>query len=545
MLAVLLLINLWIDVDNVYMKDIQCTSLGGQSRFSILGLEDRQVLSCAASMAYINPFLPERIEWERKALGSEFIEEDSMWNLLVSHSKSRRNVDRVVERLSGILPLLTTPIASWSRCESEQTSKQLDEREQYAAATLFYLYHRYLDQFWDLIEDAHETTGALSAFGFYPQFQEEVRLLFPGPAFDAPEYKADHLFALAFQIARAFFYTHLFIIGDSTPTVELRARVWQSIFGADIRKYRSVLYAAFGDISTLILGESGTGKEVVARAIAFSRYIPFDAHARTFKESFLDSFFPLNLAAFSSTIIESELFGHRKGAFTGASIDRGGWFAQCGEHGSVFLDEIGEIDPLLQVKLLRVIETRSFYPLGDSRPVKFRGKLLSATNRDPTRLVEDGAFREDFYYRLCSDVIRTPTLYERLQSSSSELNILLRFLARRLVSVKQSEQLADSAAEWIRAHLGLDYKWPGNVRELDQCLRNVIVQGCYRPIEKSVKTVSGSAIELAEAMERSELSADEMVSRYCEIVYSTTGSYEQTGRRLRLDRRTVKRRLTR
>ena len=112
-----------------------------------------------------------------------------------------------------------------------------------------------------------------------------------------------------------------------------------------------------GDVTTLVTGPSGTGKELVARAIGLSRYIPFDAEGQAFADDTPRSFVPLNLSALSPTLIESELFGHRRGAFTGAVADRAGWLETCPPRGTVFLDEIGELDPAIQVKLLRVLQS--------------------------------------------------------------------------------------------------------------------------------------------------------------------------------------------
>ncbi len=157
----------------------------------------------------------------------------------------------------------------------------------------------------------------------------------------------------------------------------LRAAVWQSIFTHDMRRYRRTLYEQIGDFTTLITGPSGTGKELVARAIGLSRYTPFDPKTLTFTEDFTGSFHALNLSALPPTLIESELFGHRRGAFTGALQDRRGWLEVCRPLGTVFLDEVGELDASIQVKLLRVIQTRMFQPLGDTTDRHFHGTSVS------------------------------------------------------------------------------------------------------------------------------------------------------------------------
>ena len=304
-----------------------------------------------------------------------------------------------------------------------------------------------------------------------------------------------------------------------------------------MRRYRRALYERMDDVTTLIVGPSGTGKEVVARAIGLSRYIPFDARTQRFAARFGDLFHPLNLSALSPTLIESELFGHRRGAFTGALQDRAGWLETCEPFGTVFLDEIGDADPAIQVKLLRVLQARTFQRLGDTKPLLFRGKIMAATNRDLAREIQAGRFREDFYYRLCSDIIATPPLAEQLRESPDELPNLILFLARRLVGDEEADALADEVRAWIEEHLGPTYPWPGNVRELEQCVRNVLIRGEYRP---PTARDGHPEAQLAAALRAGELTADQLLARYCALVYAETRSYQETARRLGLDRRTVK-----
>ena len=264
------------------------------------------------------------------------------------------------------------------------------------------------------------------------------------------------------------------------PAARLRAAVWQSIFTHDMRRYRRTLYARMGDFATLITGPSGTGKELAARAIAQSRYLPFDERKLTFPDEDSAAFFPINISALSPTLVESELFGHRRGAFTGAIADRKGWLEMCPPAGAVFLDELGDLDPAIQVKLLRVIETRTFHPVGETAGRQFRGKLIAATNRDLAAGIREGRFREDLYYRLCSDQIATPSLAEQLADSPQVLRELIVYMTRRVAGA-EAETLAGEVADWIEQNLGADYPWPGNYRELEQCVKNVLIRRDYRP----------------------------------------------------------------
>ncbi len=188
------------------------------------------------------------------------------------------------------------------------------------------------------------------------------------------------------------------------------------------------------------------------------------------------------------------------------------------------------------MKLLRVIETRTFHPVGDTAGRQFRGKLITATNRDLAALMAKGRFREDLYYRLCSDQVVTPALAEQLADSPAVLRELVFYMARR-VAGEEAETLAAEVLEWVAAHLPADYAWPGNYRELEQCVKNVLIRRNYQPAQARVR----NAVEqFAVDARAGRLSADELLTRYVTIVYSRTGSYEETARRLGLDRRTVK-----
>jgi DNA-binding NtrC family response regulator len=217
--------------------------------------------------------------------------------------------------------------------------------------------------------------------------------------------------------------------------------------------------------------------------------------------------------------------------------DRAGWLEMCPPLGTVFLDEIGELDPAIQVKLLRVLQTRAFQRLGDTRDRHFAGKILAATNRDLAEEMRAGRFREDLYYRLCSDLIFTPSLEERLRDAPDERRTLLRFIAERVVGEAEGERLAAEADAWIDAELGDDYRWPGNVRELEQCVRNVMIRGAYQPARTNPPPVQQ---HLAEGFLTGSWTAEEMLRRYCTLTYAQTGSYQETGRRLGLDRRTIR-----
>ena len=205
----------------------------------------------------------------------------------------------------------------------------------------------------------------------------------------------------------------------------------------------------------------------------------------------------------------------------------------------MLLDEIGELDASIQVKLLRVLQTRELQRIGETTPREFRGKLIAATNRDLGAEMRAGRFREDLYYRLCADLIETPSLRDQLRDTPGELRNLVVFVCERVIGADEASDLAAEVLDCIERDLGPDYAWPGNVRELEQCVRNVLVRKRYTPPIASRTQDAGD--DVAAAWRDGGLTAKELLRRYCTRVYATTGSYQETARRLDLDRRTVKR----
>lgn len=209
--------------------------------------------------------------------------------------------------------------------------------------------------------------------------------------------------------------------------------------------------------TVLITGETGSGKEVAARFL--------HAMSGTGDRPFM----AVNCAAIPGELLESELLGHEKGAFTGASQRHLGYAERAGE-GILFLDEIGELRSELQAKLLRLIEDKSFYRIGGERPVPFKGRLVAATNADLPKLVAAGRFREDLYYRINVVSVRTPSLRERLQDIPW---LMERFFAESASRVETSLKGISSLAE----EAALSYGWPGNIRELRNRMERAVVLG--------------------------------------------------------------------
>jgi hypothetical protein len=498
---------------------------------------NHRFLEAVAKVAFANPFLPDRIEHEREALGDEFQPGSSrVWSRRSDVDDHKPNVRRIAERATAIIDDARTALADGQRASEK-------ELVLYEDVALYVLYDQFRTQLQAAIEPALEGEGGPPAkVSFWPDFKRAFQHYLVLPDRRLPgNHDPAHILAGFFQVRRAFHHIFDYIVGQSMPAARLRAAVWQSIFTHDLRRYRRSLYHRMTDIATLICGPSGTGKELVARAVGLSRYIPFDEKKASFTDDFRGSFHAINISALSPTLIESELFGHAKGAFTGATADRTGWLEQCKPLGTVFMDEIGELDGAIQAKLLRVVQSRTFARVGETTERPFHGKLIAATNRDLAQEMHNGCFREDLYYRLCSDLITTTPLREQLADTPEDLHNLVLFVANRIAG-DDAESLACEVERWIETHLGRDYPWPGNIRELEQCVRNCLVRGEYHPARPNEQPYDAERSWLAEA-ERGTLTADELVTHYCRWVHRQTGTYEATATRLALDRRTVKRRV--
>ena len=347
-------------------------------------------------------------------------------------------------------------------------------------------------------------------------------------------------FAFFYQIRRAFYFIDRGLIGKSDSMRHLRMALWNNIFTCDAFGYERYMWDKMEDFSTLLTGPTGSGKGAAAAAIGKSGFIPYDLDKQQFKASFTSTFIPVNLSQFAESLLESELFGHTKGAFTGAVSEHQGLLGLCGSHGTIFLDEIGEVSVPVQVKLLKVLEDRTFTPVGSHKIQRFGGRVIAATNQPIEQLREKGVFRDDFYYRLCSDCIHVPSLAERIQENPDELTELVEHFCT-VISGTQNTELTERVLEVIDKQLGgQHYTWPGNVRELAQCIRRVILKRDY---EGQIPKSEDQQPSLADRIESGTLTADELLDSYCKILYDRHGTYEQVAKLTALDRRTVKKRI--
>ncbi len=473
-----------------------------------LDSEERQKLTLMRAAAFANPFSAERDELDYKIAGLP---------RKVSNDQLMTTVKDVVSALLKDLG---------KRGKAALGGLHGDERALVKATVMFNCFHRYEAVFDRFIQEQLRAGDQEIACAF----GEEVLGDLEGAGFGAAE--AERAFAIFFQLRRAYFFIARSLAGTSPSMNTLRKQLWNNVFTFHAPWYESFLYKRMEDFSTLLLGETGTGKGTVAAAIGRSNYIPYDRAKKRFKESFTQAFVAINLSQFPASLIESELFGHRKGAFTGAVEHHAGVFARGSPHGAVFIDEVGDVEPWVQVKLLKVLQERVFSPVGSREKTRFEGRVIAATNKDVDELRARGELRHDFYYRFCSDVITLPPLRQRLAEDAGELDLLLAHVVEATLGTE-----AVTLVPTVRAHLEKalprGYSWPGNIRELEQGVRRVLLTGAYTgDLRRAAAAPAGPA--------GATPTAHEVLAAHCRKVYAERGTYEETARALGLDRRTVK-----
>ncbi|MFH0879217.1 MAG: sigma 54-interacting transcriptional regulator [Lentisphaerota bacterium] len=478
-----------------------------------LSASDREFFSVVAAAVFANPFSREREQLNARLAGSSITQP--------SEDPIERALKNVAERLARM----------------EKDGKVLPSK--YAAedgglleiALLFDVFHRFIPAFDQLIL----TQQASGDETLSVPFASEALTLLHRRGFTAAD--ALRYFSIFFQLRRAYYFIAHSLIGASPCMRALRERLWMNVFTGKMTHYVECLWNRMEDFSTLLLGETGTGKGAAAHAIGRSGFIPFVSQKNCFAESFTRGYVALNLSQFPESLIESELFGHRKGSFTGAIHDYDGVFSRCSEHGAIFLDEIGDLSLPVQIKLLKVLQERVFSPVGSHESKRFAGRVIAATNKSLDDLRRTGHFRDDFYYRLCSDVIVVPPLRQRLQESSAEMEQLISLVVRRTTG-KDSQSLVAEICDQLHKQPGRDYPWPGNVRELEQAVRRILLTGEYRGAPSPVALDPEG--ELLGGIRSGALSAEGLLGAYCRLLWTRHGTYEEVARRTGLDWRTAK-----
>jgi transcriptional regulator with AAA-type ATPase domain len=496
--------------------------------------EDRRFLKAVARVAFSNPFDATRIDAEKLALGDAFVAAGLVWCRRGPTVVPNENIRRIAARLRPILERTRERLAA-----GEALSEA--DRLLYMEACLYFLFDSHDAAFQPLID---RRAGEEIVPGLYRAFLTDYdRFLgFQGSVLRPP--RPEHVFACIFQIRRAFHYIFSNVLGTSAPAAALRAAIWRAIFTHDLRRYVSSCHRRRLNISTLVLGETGTGKELVAEAIGLSAYVAFDPKDERFVAGPRDGFRAVHLAGLADALFEAELFGHERGAFTGAVKERKGLLSGLGPGGVVFLDELGELSWGRQVTLLRVLEARRFYRVGDDEEQEFTARVVAATNQDLAALIEADKFRLDLYERLAGLRIHTPTLREQLAAERGERRELVAFFAAQVGELDEVEALTDEVETFIEAGDLKWYPWPGNVRELRRCVESVYVEGLFVPLERRGGQAAGSEEDPARSIRALEMTEQEVLQRYGSMAFEATGGVlAETAKLLGVTRQTAATRL--
>jgi len=296
------------------------------------------------------------------------------------------------------------------------------------------------------------------------------------------------------------------LLGRSAPMLEV---------------YKQIAHAAAAAAPVLIIGESGTGKELVAKAV--------HGHGRRATRPFV----AVNCGAIVDTLLESELFGHMRGSFTGAVADTKGLLEQA-HGGSVFLDEIGETSAALQVKLLRALEEGEIRPVGATRAVRIDVRVIAATNVELEQAVSEARFRQDLYYRLSVIVIRVPPLRDR----RSDIPLLVdEFLRTSCARAGRERRLSAEALETL-----VNYRWPGNVRELENTIERLVLfsRGTVIDTGDLPTAMAGRGAPAAEQLFTDLPTLDEIERRYLvHVLENVRGNRTRAAEVMGIDRRTL------
>jgi transcriptional regulator with PAS, ATPase and Fis domain len=289
-----------------------------------------------------------------------------------------------------------------------------------------------------------------------------------------------------------------------------------------IEIYKTLSKVAPTDATVLIEGETGTGKELIARMI----------HANSARAQ--QSFVPVDCGAIAPSLLESELFGTLKGAYTGADRDRMGVF-EAAHNGTVFLDEIGDIDLGFQLKLLRFLQEREIRPLGSSRAKKIDVRVIAATNKDVQKLVEEGKFREDLWYRINVVRLTVPPLCER----ATDIPLLVHyFLKRYNQRYKLDTKLTDSGVKAME-----EYSWPGNIRQLQHMMERLTILAPGGRIDDAA--VRQSIEQMDSRDHASDSLADTEAEQIRRVMAATNGNKSRAAKVLGIERKTLYRKLER
>lgn len=509
------------------------------------------LLRDGAALFRTNPFEERWLGIQKRLLGSAY-QECGRVLALVGQLAPLPNLARVVD----ILRPVHAQIRARLKARAPATPEELDA---YVEIGLLLLSHGFEVELQEIADTGVTPTDLLARF----KANHGAMFVLPGVPLDVPPARV--VLEVCYQARRALHILHTTLRGVSIEAGRLRARVYNAFFpGGDLLRFLRGGQARRTGVHTLILGDTGTGKELVARALAYGRPIPYIEADKAFAGRATGGFHVVNTSGLAVNLVDSLLFGHRKGAFTGADRDAPGVLAKCVAGEILFLDELGDLAPEVQVKLLRVVEDGKYTPVGATEERALGGALVFAAQ---PALFRSRRFRRDLRHRLNEHVIRLPSLRARLDSDPAELPFLVRLFATAAAGPAYAEHLATEVLRLCEGELRR-YPWAGNVRELKGCVSNMHEQREYEPpsgyepppsgevgVAAGAGVVSGMGgpvaavgtagagapgAELARGVLEGAISAAELRHQYVVHMYGLTGSYTEAARRLQIDWRTVR-----
>jgi len=347
-----------------------------------------------------------------------------------------------------------------------------DERWLLHHGVIFICYHRYAERFRKLIEEQFRQEGA----NVKVAFAAEALGIMTRAGMSADI--AKRYFAFFYQMQRALYFLDKTLVGTSPSMDRLRHDLWNTIFSHDFSLYEQFLWESIRSVSTIFVGEPGVGKEASAMAVIGSGFVPFEDKTMTFAEPFSEFFKEVNLAQHDGVRLESELFGHQKGAFTEAVENYQGVLSRCSAYDVIYLDGICKMPDPVQAKLASVLQHRTFTPVGSHTRQTFAGRVMASTRKTPKKLLADNDMREDLYYQLCVNEIHVPSLRQRFKEKPSEFELMISHVIHRFTG-QDSGNLVGRVIDGMPSHISPGYKWPGNVSELEQIVKKILLVKNY------------------------------------------------------------------
>ncbi len=389
--------------------------------------------------------------------------------LSFSNGKISKPLD-LLESASGQVDQLLGKLKNENNMDLASYSE--DDRWLLHHGVIFLCYFKYADKFDKLIDEQFRQ-GSLN-----------VRVPFATDALGimtragmATEI-AQRYFAFFFQIQRAHYFLDKTLIGASPSMDRLRHDLWNTIFTHDFSLYEQFLWESIKSVSTIFVGEPGVGKETAARAVVSSGYVPFEEKTMTFAEPFTEFYKLVNLAQHPGVRLESELFGHQKGAYSEAVENYQGVLNRCSAYDVICLDDIEKMPDPVQAKLASVLQHRIFTPVGSHAKQTFEGRVMATSRKSSKELLATGELREDLYYQLCVNEIHVPSLRQRFKEMPSEFELMIRNVIKRFTG-QESSDLVGRIIDGMPDHISPGYSWPGNISELEQIIKKILLVKNY------------------------------------------------------------------